>query len=49
MIEDTNAANSDGTQPDSDESSVWTKSSPQNGCLVLSIRPYMCTPQSLQA
>src|SRR5687768_657874 len=49
MMEETNAANSGGDQPSCDESSVWMKSKPKNGCLSFSMRPYMCTPQSLHA
>src|SRR4029079_94613 len=45
LIEETNAPNSGGAQPGSDESSVCTKSSPKNGCLSLSMRPYIWTPQ----
>src|SRR3954470_24580472 len=49
MIEDTKAANSGLFQPLSLDSSTCTKSSPKNGWLVFSMRPYRCTPQPLQA
>src|SRR4029077_17363306 len=49
IIEETNAANPGGAQPSSDDSSVWMKSNPKNGCFSLSTRPYICTPHSLQA
>src|SRR5882724_11783820 len=49
MTEETKAANSGGAQPASLKSSGWTKSNPYSGWLLFSIRPYMCTPQSLQA
>src|SRR6185503_5695777 len=49
MMEETNAANSGGAQPSFDDSSVWMKSSPKNGCFSFSMRLYMCTPQLLQA
>src|SRR3979411_2496227 len=49
MIDETNAANSGGDQPGSLERSVWMKSNPYSGWPLFSIRPYMCTPHSLQA
>src|SRR5262247_2032238 len=49
IIEETKAANSGGAQPSFDDSSVWMKSKPKNGCFSFSMRPYMCTPQLLQA
>src|SRR3989449_11517895 len=49
MIDETNAANSGGDQPDSFERSVWMKSNPYSGWPRFSMRPYMWTPQSLQA
>src|SRR5947208_3654731 len=49
MIDETKAANSGGDQPDSFERSVWMKSNPYSGWPRFSMRPYMCTPQSLQA
>ena len=49
MMDDTNAANSGLAQPLSFDSSTCTKSRPKNGWLVFSMRPYMCTPQPLQA
>src|SRR4030095_784638 len=49
MIEETNAANSGGAQPCSEDNSVWMKSNPKNGCFSFSMRLYMCTPQFLQA
>src|SRR5713101_7335892 len=49
IMEETKAANSGGAQPSSDESSVWMKSNPKNGCLSFSIRPYICTPHVRQA
>src|SRR2546426_11829101 len=49
IMEETKAANSGGAQPWFDESSVWMKSKPKNGCFSFSMRPYMCTPQLLQA
>src|SRR5580704_6664419 len=49
MIEETKAAKRGSSQPSSLESSVWKKSSPWKGCAVFSMRPYMCTPQAVQA
>src|SRR5450432_66154 len=49
MIDDTNAANPGAAQPLCGDNSVWMKSNPYKGCLVFSMRPYMCTPQPLQA
>src|SRR5687767_5409271 len=49
MIDDTKAANSGLDQPLSFESSTCTKSSPKNGWLWFSMRPYMSTPQPVQA
>src|SRR4029077_16400966 len=47
IMDETKAANSGGAQPSSAKSSGWMKSSPKNGCLSFSMRPYMCTPHSL--
>src|SRR4051812_38459019 len=49
MIDETNAANSGGDQPDSGDSSVWMKSMPKRAWSLLSMRPYMCVPQAVQA
>src|SRR5205814_2918081 len=49
MIDETKAANSGGAQPDSFERSTWMKSNPYRGWPRFSMRPYICTPQSLQA
>src|SRR2546425_9943528 len=49
IMEETKAANSGGAQASFDDSSVWMKSKPKNGCFSFSMRPYMCTPQLLQA
>ena len=48
MIDETKAAKPGAAQPSSSESSVWTKSSPLKAWSV-SMRPYMCTPQPVQA
>ncbi len=49
MLEDTKAANSGAAQPCSFDNSTCTKSSPWNGCALFSMRPYICTPQRVQA
>jgi hypothetical protein len=49
MMDETNAANSGGAQPGFEDNSVWKKSNPYSGWPVLSMRPYMCTPQPVQA
>src|SRR5687768_10327219 len=49
MIDETNAANSGAAQPASFDSSTWMKSKPWNGWFLFSIRPYICTPQPVQA
>src|SRR5262245_53632612 len=49
MIDDTKAAKPGGDQPVCGDSSVWMKSSPWKGCLVFSMRPYMCTPHCRHA
>src|SRR5688572_32793774 len=49
MIDETNAANSGADHPLCFDSSVCTKSSPKNACLSFSMRPYIWTPQPVQA
>src|SRR5579863_7076361 len=49
MIEDTNAAKPGAYQPLVSSSSGCKKSKPYSGWPLFSMRPYMCTPQPVQA